>query len=160
MAEITVEPAATTATVSGAASCSSRSGTGASASEPTEHLAAATADYSYVIEARERSDLLDDNFAEGLDLVDRSKASDVKKFKDFWPKGEYGKRAIGADARGLRMFTALKRAAKLAGRSDIVTQDDIGTFVVDELQERGVDLTRAKFFEEKLEEYHLLHAVA
>ncbi|EEY54547.1 uncharacterized protein PITG_08209 [Phytophthora infestans T30-4] len=40
------------------------------------------------------------------------------------------------------MFTALKRAAKLAGRSDIVTQDDIGTFVVDELQERGVDLTR------------------
>ncbi|KAI9989066.1 hypothetical protein PInf_022792 [Phytophthora infestans] len=56
MAEITVEPTETTATVSSAASCSSRSGAGASASGPTEHLAAATADYSHVIESRDRSD--------------------------------------------------------------------------------------------------------
>ncbi|KAI9985428.1 hypothetical protein PInf_004786 [Phytophthora infestans] len=80
-----------------------------------------------------------------LDLLDRWKASDVKTFKGFWPKDEYGKRAIGADARGLCMFTALKRAAELAGRPDIVTQDDFDKFVADELRKRGEDLTRDNF---------------
>ncbi|KAE9048980.1 hypothetical protein PR003_g146 [Phytophthora rubi] len=65
-----------------------------------------------------------------------------EKFKDFWPKDEFGKRAIGASARGLCMFRALKRAAELAGRPDIITQDDIDTFVADELREHWVDLTR------------------
>ncbi|EGZ22481.1 hypothetical protein PHYSODRAFT_330265 [Phytophthora sojae] len=59
----------------------------------------------------------------------------------FVNEDEFGKRAIGADARGLCMFNALKRAAELAGRPDIVTQDDIDTFVADELREHGVDLT-------------------
>ncbi|POM69093.1 Hypothetical protein PHPALM_14658 [Phytophthora palmivora] len=35
------------------------------------------------------------------------------------------------------------RAAELAGRADIVTQDDIDTFVADEFREHGVDLTHA-----------------
>ncbi|POM64518.1 LOW QUALITY PROTEIN: Hypothetical protein PHPALM_19936 [Phytophthora palmivora] len=88
-----------------------------------------------------RQQLLDDNFAEELDLVDRWKASSVAKFKDFWPKDEFGQGAIGADTRGLCTFNALKRAAELAGRADIVTQDDIDTFVADEFREHGVDLT-------------------
>ncbi|EGZ04573.1 hypothetical protein PHYSODRAFT_250016 [Phytophthora sojae] len=82
--------------------------------------------------------LLDDGFANEVDLVDRWKESGVEK---FWPKDEFGKRAIGADARGLCMFNALKRATELAGRPDIVTQVDIDTFVADELREPGVDLT-------------------
>ncbi|EEY53700.1 uncharacterized protein PITG_19915 [Phytophthora infestans T30-4] len=57
-----------------------------------------------------RQQLLDDDFAEELDLVDRWKASDC--------------------------------ADELAGRPDIVTQDDIDTFAADELRERVVDLTR------------------
>ncbi|EEY64083.1 uncharacterized protein PITG_02606 [Phytophthora infestans T30-4] len=40
------------------------------------------------------------------------------------------------------MFTALTRAAEVAGRPDIVTQDTIDTFAADELREHGVDLTR------------------
>ncbi|KAI9986173.1 hypothetical protein PInf_025088 [Phytophthora infestans] len=77
-------------------------------------------------------------------------ASDVEKFKDFWPEDEYGKRAIGADARGICMFSALKRAVELAGRPEIVTQDDIDTFVADELRERGVYLTRVLWFLRRL----------
>ncbi|EGZ15986.1 hypothetical protein PHYSODRAFT_449039, partial [Phytophthora sojae] len=85
--------------------------------------------------------LLDCGFTNEVDLVDRWKESGEEKFKDFWPNDEFGKRAIGADARGLCMFNALKRAVELAGRPDIVTQDDIDTFVADELREHGVDLT-------------------
>ncbi|EGZ21758.1 hypothetical protein PHYSODRAFT_489463 [Phytophthora sojae] len=54
--------------------------------------------------------LLDDGFANEVDLVDHWKDS-------------------------------ASRAAELAGRPDIVTQDDIDTFVADELREHGVDLT-------------------
>ncbi|GMF49563.1 unnamed protein product [Phytophthora fragariaefolia] len=86
--------------------------------------------------------LLDDGFADEVDLVDRWKESGDEKFKAFWPRDEFGKRAIGADARDLCMFTALKRATELAGRPDIITQDDIGMFVADELREHGVDLAR------------------
>ncbi|GMF30853.1 unnamed protein product [Phytophthora fragariaefolia] len=85
---------------------------------------------------------LDDGFTDEVDLVDRWKKSAEEKFKDFWPKDEFGKRAIGADARGLYMFTALKGAAGLAGHPNIVRQDDIDTFVADELREHGVDLAR------------------
>ncbi|GMF41753.1 unnamed protein product [Phytophthora fragariaefolia] len=60
----------------------------------------------------------------------------------FADEDEFGKRAIGADARDLCLFIALKRAAELAGRPDIITQDDIDTFVADEHQEHGVDLAR------------------
>ncbi|POM73804.1 Hypothetical protein PHPALM_9314 [Phytophthora palmivora] len=115
MAEITEVPVVTASTVSSVAS-------GSRTWEPLQQL-------------------LDDNFAEELDLVDRWKASSVAKFKTFWPKDEFGKRAIGAGTRVLCMFNALKRAAELAGRSDIVTQDDIDTFVADEFREHGVDLT-------------------
>ncbi|GMF53722.1 unnamed protein product [Phytophthora fragariaefolia] len=86
--------------------------------------------------------LLDDGFADEVDLVDRWKESGDEKFKDFWPKDKFGKRVIGADARGLYMFTALKCAAELASRPDIITQDNIDTFVADELREHAVDLAR------------------
>ncbi|KAE9216029.1 hypothetical protein PF004_g14565 [Phytophthora fragariae] len=86
--------------------------------------------------------LLDEGFADEVALVHRWKKSGEEKFNDFWPKDEFGKWAIGADARGLCMFSALKRAAEHAGRPDIITQDDIDTFVAGELRERGVDLTR------------------
>ncbi|KAE9303727.1 hypothetical protein PR003_g21934 [Phytophthora rubi] len=86
--------------------------------------------------------LLDEGFADEVALVHRWKKSGKEKFNDFWPKDEFDKWAIGADARGLCMFSALKRAAEHAGRPDIITQDDIDTFVAGELRERGVDLTR------------------
>lgn len=40
------------------------------------------------------------------------------------------------------MYSALKRATGLDDRPDIVTEDDIDTFVADELRGHGVDFTR------------------
>ncbi|KAL3668637.1 hypothetical protein V7S43_005938 [Phytophthora oleae] len=77
-----------------------------------------------------------------IELVDRWKASDVKTFAAFWPTDEYGKNAIGADIQGLCIFNALRRAAELSGRPDIVTQRDTDDFVADQLASRGEDLTK------------------
>ncbi|KAG3050395.1 hypothetical protein PI124_g24094 [Phytophthora idaei] len=75
-------------------------------------------------------------------LVDRWKASKIKLFENFWRNDEFGKCCLGADSTGLCMFSALKRAAELAGRPDIVTQSDIDKFVADELADNGQDLTK------------------
>ncbi|POM76785.1 Hypothetical protein PHPALM_5950 [Phytophthora palmivora] len=53
---------------------------------------------------------------------------------------EFGKFTIGADVSGLSRFNAFKCAAELAGRPDIVSQNDIDEFVADELAECGLDL--------------------
>ncbi|KAL3666181.1 hypothetical protein V7S43_008969 [Phytophthora oleae] len=89
-----------------------------------------------------RAQLLADGFRKEIELVDRWKASDVKTFAAFWPTDEYGKNAIGADIQGLCVFNALRRAAELSGRPDIVTQRDIDDFVADQLASRGEDLTK------------------
>ncbi|KAG3088372.1 hypothetical protein PI124_g17776 [Phytophthora idaei] len=75
-------------------------------------------------------------------LVDRWKASKIKLFENFWRNDEFGKYCLSADPTGLCMFNALKRAAELAGRPDIVTQSDIDKFVADELADNGQDLTK------------------
>ncbi|OWZ05911.1 hypothetical protein PHMEG_00021913, partial [Phytophthora megakarya] len=60
--------------------------------------------------------LLDDNFGPEVDLVDRWLA--------------------------LCLFNAFQKAAELADRPDIVTEDDINSFVDFELQHYNLDLTR------------------
>ncbi|KAG4059214.1 hypothetical protein PC123_g5859 [Phytophthora cactorum] len=86
--------------------------------------------------------LREDGFVEEMALVDRWKASKIKLFENFWRNDEFGKYCLGADATGLCMFNALKRAAELAGRSDIVTHSDIDKFVAGELANNGQDLTK------------------
>ncbi|KAG3111383.1 hypothetical protein PI124_g9550 [Phytophthora idaei] len=77
-----------------------------------------------------------------MDLVDRWNVSKVEKSETFWNSDEFGKYCHGADTSGLCMFNALKRAAKLSGRLDIVTQRDIDEFVAVELDSNGRDLTK------------------
>ncbi|KAE9334553.1 hypothetical protein PR003_g13460 [Phytophthora rubi] len=89
-----------------------------------------------------REVLMADGFASEIDLVDRWKASGEPKFETFWRQDDFGKRSIGANMTGLCMINALKRAAELAGRPDIVTQLDIDTFVADELKYNERDLTK------------------
>ncbi|POM73412.1 Hypothetical protein PHPALM_9743 [Phytophthora palmivora] len=89
-----------------------------------------------------RMQLVEDGFGDLLDLIDRWKTSKVPKFIDFWPDDAVGKNLVGADTLGLCMFNALKRAAELAGRPDIITQGDIDAFVAAELRDHGVDLHR------------------
>ncbi|GMF64558.1 unnamed protein product [Phytophthora lilii] len=83
-----------------------------------------------------------DGFGASLDLVDQFKLSGYRRFSEWWPSDEGGKNAVGADTLGLCMFNALRRAAELAGRPDVITQDDIDAFVAAELQDHGVDLHR------------------
>ncbi|KAI9979596.1 hypothetical protein PInf_028723 [Phytophthora infestans] len=99
MAEITVAPADTTATVSSVASCSSRSGAGASLTIQLQQgsgawLVSMIAAILLVIQSivccgstvstllsahmEPRQELMDDDFAEELDIVDPWKASDVE----------------------------------------------------------------------------------
>ncbi|ETL42632.1 hypothetical protein L916_06587, partial [Phytophthora nicotianae] len=86
--------------------------------------------------------LLGDEFRKEIQLMDRWKASQVKTFAKFWPTDEYGENAIGADMEGLCIFNALRRAAELAGRPDIVTKKDIDDFVEHQMSSRGDDLTK------------------
>lgn len=85
--------------------------------------------------------LREDNFNDEMDLVDRWKASEIEHFEQFWKVDTYGSFLLGADGQNLCMFNALKRAAELAGRPDIITQQDIDDFVQDELKLNRVDLT-------------------
>ncbi|ETO68898.1 hypothetical protein F444_14373 [Phytophthora nicotianae P1976] len=89
-----------------------------------------------------RAQLLADNFRKEIELVDRWKASEVQTFAEFWPTDEYGKNAIGADMDGLCIFNALRRAAELTGRPDIVINQDIEDFVEHQKISRGEDLTK------------------
>ncbi|KAK1948115.1 hypothetical protein P3T76_000405 [Phytophthora citrophthora] len=75
--------------------------------------------------------LREDGFADGLDLVDRWKTSDVPLFEDFWRQDQDGMGRLGADEENLCVFNALKRAAELLGRPDLVTEQDIEQFIDD-----------------------------
>ncbi|KAK1944844.1 hypothetical protein P3T76_003377 [Phytophthora citrophthora] len=46
------------------------------------------------------------------------------------------------NVQGLCVFNALRHAAELSGRPDIVTQRDIDDFVADQLASRGMDMTK------------------
>ncbi|ETN23234.1 hypothetical protein PPTG_02865 [Phytophthora nicotianae INRA-310] len=93
--------------------------------------------------------LLGDEFRKEIELMDRWKASQVKTLAKFWPTDEYGENAIGADMEGLCIFNALRRAAELAGRPDIVTKKDIDDFVEHQMSSRGDDLTKGTSFHDK-----------
>ncbi|ETN12220.1 hypothetical protein PPTG_09106 [Phytophthora nicotianae INRA-310] len=67
-----------------------------------------------------RANLREDGFTEEVDLVDRWKDSSVPLFEDFWRDDQ--------------------RAAELAGRPDLVTQQDIDQYVEDILVQYGRDL--------------------
>ncbi|KAI9986120.1 hypothetical protein PInf_025026 [Phytophthora infestans] len=82
----------------------------------------------------------EDGFAEEVDLVDRWKDSSVPLFEDFWRDDQVGVGLLGADDDGLCVPNAFKRAAELAGRPDLVTQQDIDQYVEDILVQYGRDL--------------------
>ncbi|ETO67419.1 hypothetical protein F444_15612 [Phytophthora nicotianae P1976] len=87
-----------------------------------------------------RAKLMENGFEGEMDLVDSWKASEVPLFETFWREDDVGMGLIGADEDGLCVFNALRRASELAGRPDIVTQQDIDQFVDDELILYGRDL--------------------
>ncbi|ETI38707.1 hypothetical protein F443_15629 [Phytophthora nicotianae P1569] len=87
-----------------------------------------------------RAKLMENGFEGEMDLVYRWKASEVPLFETFWREDDVGMGLIGADEDGLCVFNALRRASELAGRPDIVTQQDIDQFVDDELILYGRDL--------------------
>ncbi|ETP08617.1 hypothetical protein F441_15448 [Phytophthora nicotianae CJ01A1] len=89
-----------------------------------------------------RAKLMEDGFEGEMDLVYRWKASEVPLFETFWREDDVGMGLIGADEDGLCVFNALRRASELAGRPDIVTQQDIDQFVDDELILYGRDLSQ------------------
>ncbi|ETL24508.1 hypothetical protein F441_22135 [Phytophthora nicotianae CJ01A1] len=62
-------------------------------------------------------------------------------FDTFWPNDEYGKYAVGTDIQGLCKFNTLRCAAELAGRPDIVKQQDIDDFVEHQETSCGEELT-------------------
>ncbi|ETP28614.1 hypothetical protein F442_22107 [Phytophthora nicotianae P10297] len=62
-------------------------------------------------------------------------------FDTFWPNDEYGKYAVGTDMQGLCKFNTLRCAAELAGRPDIVKQQDIDDFVEHQETSCGEELT-------------------
>ncbi|KAE8982940.1 hypothetical protein PR003_g23197 [Phytophthora rubi] len=80
-----------------------------------------------------RAKSMEDGFAEEIELVDRWKVSTIATFEDFWRQDKDGVALIGADTEGHCLFNALIRAAELAGRPDVVTQQDVDQFVRDEL---------------------------
>ncbi|KAK1928901.1 hypothetical protein P3T76_015541 [Phytophthora citrophthora] len=84
--------------------------------------------------------LREDDFSEEMAVVDRWKASDVPVFEDFWRTDQVGVGLLGADEDNLCVFNALKRAAELLDRPDLVTQQDIEQFVEDRLVLYNQDL--------------------
>ncbi|KAL3670843.1 hypothetical protein V7S43_004028 [Phytophthora oleae] len=86
--------------------------------------------------------LLEDDFASELNLVERWLESKFDKFDEFCEDDEFGQHTIAADMKGLCLFNAFKKAAHLADRPGIVTDDDINSFVDYERQHYGLDLTR------------------
>ncbi|GMF17365.1 unnamed protein product [Phytophthora lilii] len=79
-----------------------------------------------------RAKLAEGDFEEEMALVDSWKSS-IETFEEFWRQDQVGMGLLGLDAQGLCLFSALKRAAELPGRPDIVLQQDIDLFVQDEL---------------------------
>ncbi|OWZ18396.1 hypothetical protein PHMEG_0007524 [Phytophthora megakarya] len=78
---------------------------------------------------------------------DRWKASNVRDLDSFCVDDEAGQRLIAASTKGRCMFEALKVAASLAGRPDIVTDADIDAFAVETLEKFGIDIDKGTTWE-------------
>ncbi|KAI9980312.1 hypothetical protein PInf_026437 [Phytophthora infestans] len=89
-----------------------------------------------------RKQLREDGFTEHLHLIDRWKRSNLKDLESFCEGSDEDKKLIGASATGRCMFEALKAAASLAGRPDIVTDADIDVFAAETLAKYNVDIDR------------------
>ncbi|OWY90566.1 hypothetical protein PHMEG_00041254, partial [Phytophthora megakarya] len=94
-----------------------------------------------------KKQLLEDGFHDHLDLIDRWKASNVRDLDSFCVDDEAGQRLIAASTKGRCMFEALKVAASLAGRPDIVTDADIDAFAVETLEKFGIDIDKGTTWE-------------
>ncbi|GMF42167.1 unnamed protein product [Phytophthora fragariaefolia] len=87
-----------------------------------------------------RKYLLEDGFEKNIDLIDRWKNSNIRDLDSFCVGSEEDQKLIAADMNGLCMFAAIKKAAELAGRPDIVTDEDIDAFVQNTQERFGIDL--------------------
>ncbi|KAJ8548541.1 hypothetical protein ON010_g11130 [Phytophthora cinnamomi] len=86
--------------------------------------------------------LLEDGFKENIDLIDRWKTSNVRDLESFCVDSEEDQKLIAASTAGRCMFEALKTAAALAGRPDIVTDRDINIFACEALHGFATDIDK------------------